>query len=439
MVRTPSIHASRAFLECLVGDVMKKSIPIESLKVGMYVCELDRKWWQTDFLLHQFLIKSREDIDKLRNAGIQTVVVDLSRSEVSAPPSPDKIADQGSPRQKDETQNDSAPSLESLSLPSSQDLKSFKDLKERTEILLQNGFKDVRFGKEITVAPFMEKIQVMLDLILKNPALVTFLMEMEETDDETYRHSVNTMVLALGLAVRKQFPTGDLKGWGLAGLFHDIGKTVVPFQVLKKPGPLNQAEWKMMHEHPEAGYRILKSHSDKDVSGICATVALEHHERKNGSGYPRGTSLDKLNPVTRSLIALDMYEALTANRVYRMGYSPAKTLEILLKAAEDKIDPSAVADLVKMVGIYPTGSLIETVRGEIALVGGYSDPTRTISQEVVLYVLKDLNGEWLLRPIRRVKSGLGPKEVKRTLHPREIGLSESEIMRLIYPVVREKS
>jgi len=418
---------------------MKKSIPIESLKVGMYVCDLDRKWWQTDFLLHQFLVKSQEDIEKLRSSGIQMVVVDLSRSDGSASTSFGKIAEQGSFQKKaDEAPSDSVPVLESLSLPSIQDLKNFKDLKERTESLLQEGFKEARFGKEITVAPFREKIDSMLDLISKSPSLVTFLMEMEESDDETYRHSVNTMVLSLGLAIRKQIPVGDWKAWGLAALFHDIGKTGIPMNVLKKNGPLNQSEWKVMHEHPEIGYRLLRNHSDKDVSGLCATVAIEHHERKNGTGYPRGMTLDKLNPVTRSLIALDMYEALTANRVYRMGHSPAKTLEILLKAAEEKIDPSAVADLVKMVGVYPTGSLIETIRGEIVLVGGYTDPTRTFSEEVILYVLKDLNGEWLLRPIRRVKSGLGPKEVKKTLHPREIGLSEKEIMRLIYPVSRER-
>lgn len=418
---------------------MKKSIPIDSVKVGMYVCDLDLKWWQTDFLLHQFLVKSQDDIEKLRSAGVHVVVVDLSRSEGSTVTSSGEISEKERFLKKaDEAPRSSLPSLELLSLPSSHDLKNFKELKERTEILLQEGFKDVRFGKEIDVAPFKEKIETMLELISRNPSLVTFLMEIEESDDEIYRHSVNTMILSLGLAIRKEIPTGDWKAWGLAALFHDIGKTGIPLPVLKKTGPLNQSEWKIIHEHPEIGYRLLKNHSDKDVSGLCATVAVEHHERKNGAGYPRGTALDKLSPVTRSLIALDMYEALTANRVYRMGYSPAKTLEILLKAAEEKIDPSSVADLVKMVGIYPTGSLIETIRGEIVLVGGYTDPTRTFSGEVVIYVLKDFNGEWLLRPVRRVKSGLGPKEVKRTLHPREIGLSEKEIMRLIYPVSRDR-
>ena len=417
---------------------MKKTIPIDSLKIGMYVCDLDRKWWQTDFLFHQFLVKSEDDIEKLRSSGVQVVEVDLSRSSGAVASSSGEISEKEVFLKKAQETPLSVPSLESLSLPSSQVLKNFKELKERTEVLLQEGFKEARFGKEISVSPFKEKIETMLDMISKNPSLVTFLMEMEESDDETYRHSVNTMILSLGLAIRKEFPVGELKAWGLAALFHDIGKTGIPLSVLKKTGPLNQSDWKVIHEHPEIGYRLLKTHSDKDVSGLCATVAVEHHERKNGSGYPRGMALDKLSPVTRSLIALDMYEALTANRVYRMGYSPAKTLEILLKAAEDKIDPSAVADLVKMVGIYPTGSLIESVRGEIVLVGGYTDPTRTFSEEVVLYVLKDLNGEWLLRPVRRVKSGLGPKEVKRTLHPREIGLSEKEIMRLIYPVAREK-
>jgi HD-GYP domain-containing protein (c-di-GMP phosphodiesterase class II) len=428
-----------SFLLGPIGDFMKKSVPIESLKVGMYVCDLDRKWWQTDFLLHQFLVKTQSDIEKLRSSGVQMVGVDLSRSDGNVLISAGLVAKGvSSPKKADDVPNDSSPVLESLSLPSLQDLKTFKELKERTESLLQDGFKEVRFGKEINVAPFAEKIDSMLDLIAKSPSLVTFLLEMEESDDETYRHSVNTMVLSLGLVIRKQVPVGDWKGWGLAALFHDIGKIGIPPNVLKKPGPLNQSEWKVMHEHPEIGYRLLKSHSDKCVAGLCATVALEHHERKNGSGYPHGMSLDKLNPVSRSLIALDMYEALTANRVYRMGYSPAKTLEILLKAAEERIDPSAVADLIKMVGIYPTGSLIETIRGEIVLVGEYTDPTRTSSEEVVLFVLKDLNGEWLLRPIRRVKSFLGPKEVKKTLHPREIGLSEKEIMRMIYPVSRER-
>lgn len=413
---------------------MKKPISIEYLKIGMYVCELDLKWWQTDFLVHQFLIKSAEDIQRLRSAGVHHVIVDFSRSEKETQPGYSDEPIVASPKEEKILSEppDLGP-LDSLSMPPFQMVKRFNETKEKIELLIQEGFKAARLGKPLEIAPFKEKIQGMIELISENPSLVTFLMEMEETDDETYRHSVNTMILSLGMALRKSLTPDQVQGWGLAALFHDIGITGVPLHILRKPGSLSQSEWKVIQEHPVIGYKLLKDHPDPVVSGLCATVALEHHERKNGSGYPNALTLDKLIPTTRSIMVLDMYEALSANRVYRMGYSPAKTLEILLKAAEDKIDPSAVFGLVKMIGVYPTGSLIETIRGEIVLVGPYADPMRERSQEVALFVLKDMNGEWLLHPVRRIKASLGPKEVKKTLHPREIGLSEKEIMRLIYP------
>ncbi|EQD25497.1 MAG: Metal dependent phosphohydrolase, partial [Leptospirillum sp. Group IV 'UBA BS'] len=321
---------------------MNKIVPIEKLEVGMEVVALDKSWLETNILFHRFRVQSREEIQKLRDNGIRMVTVRLPDPTPTSPPVP---------RSEEFTASSEGPTfreMETLPLPS---LKEWNALHDKTVAVVSKSFEDVRMGNALEVEPLRRQVVETLDMLLRDPRKNSFLVTLSEVDDESYVHSTNTMILAMGLADQSGVPKEELPKWGLAGLLHDIGKALIPLEILKKPGKLEPNEWETMKRHPKLGHSILSKSKDDVVRGLCTSVAMEHHERKGGGGYPFGLDLPDIDPVSRSLMVLDIYEALTAGRIYRPPLSPAKTLSYLLERELHKLDPRAIAHLVQMVGI----------------------------------------------------------------------------------------
>jgi hypothetical protein len=185
-----------------------------------------------------------------------------------------------------------------------------------------------------------------------------------------------------------------------------------------------------MKRHPGLGHSILSRNKDEVVRGLCATVAIEHHERKGGTGYPHGFDLPALDPVTRSLMVLDIYEALTAGRVYRPPLSPAKTMAYLLDHEIHRLDPRAVVQLVQMIGIYPVGSLVKLTNGMIALISSYADPDNHTGP-VSLLGLFSGRQDRLSVPVQLTLPSIEKNHVLQTFHPKELGLSPSDIARYL--------
>ncbi|QQE79427.1 HD-GYP domain-containing protein [Alicyclobacillus sp. SO9] len=186
------------------------------------------------------------------------------------------------------------------------------------------------------------------------------------TDGELYHHSVNVTLFALTLGIDQGLNSHDLVELGIGSLLHDVGKLKVPGSVLRKPGKLSKDEFEQIKRHAGYGYEILRSLPD--ISAKSALIALEHHERLDGMGYPRGLRKDEIHQYSRIVSVADVYEALTANRVYRKGYLPHEALELLLGGGGMQFDESIVESFVKTVAVYPTGVTVKLSTGEKAVV-----------------------------------------------------------------------
>jgi HD-GYP domain-containing protein (c-di-GMP phosphodiesterase class II) len=400
---------------------MNKIISIDKLQVGMEVVALDKSWLETNILFHRFRVQSKEEIQKLRDNGIRMVTVKLPDPHPSVAPA------QVSGERQEQTEMPIYREMEVLPLPS---LKEWNALHDKTVAVVSKSFGDVRMGNALEVAPLRQQVVETLELLLRDPRKNSFLVTLSEVDDESYVHSTNTMILAMGLADQSGVPREELPKWGLAALLHDIGKALIPLDILKKPGKLDPNEWETMKRHPKLGHSILSMSKDEVVRGLCTHVAMEHHERKGGGGYPFGLDLPDIDPVSRSLMVLDIYEALTAGRIYRPPLSPAKTLSYLLERELTKLDPRAIAHLVQMVGIYPVGSLVLLTDGRIALITSYKDPD-THTGPVSLLAIFSKPGVPLPEPVPLTLSTIDRSRVKQTFHPRELGLSPADIARYL--------
>ena len=402
---------------------MEKIIPVERLSIGMHVVALDRSWLETNFLFHRFRVNSQDDIEKLRENGIRKVTIELPDA------SPEHgISDEGRQSgEPDPGKKMEAPPMREIGLPPSSKIQDWMALQNKTVNIVKKSFDDVRMGETFHVDPLRQQVVETIECTLKDPQSTLYLLALSENDDETYVHSINTMVLTLGLAAMFEIAPEEKVRWGLAALLHDIGKAFIPHEILKKPGHFSELEWLTIKKHPSLGYSLLSRNKDETVRGLCATVALEHHERGGGTGYPSGLDLPDLNALSRLFMAVDIYEALTAGRVYRTPASPAKTLSYLLETARGgQIDPGSVSRLIHLVGVYPVGSFVELMDQRIGMITSYENPDRHDGKVGLLILFESLNHP-VPEPSLEVLPSIDRTTVRKTYFHQDVGLSHAQV------------
>jgi len=171
----------------------------------------------------------------------------------------------------------------------------------------------------------------------KNPnSLLDMLMGIRNLDDATYVHSMNVALICNLFAHWLKYDEKETELLTLAGLLHDIGKMMIPLDILKKPGKLTTDEYRIIQEHPTLGYNLLK---DQNVDRRIALAALQHHERCDGKGYPSGLRLSDIEPFAKIVAIADVYDALTANRVYRGPICPLEVIGIFQAEGLSIYDP----------------------------------------------------------------------------------------------------
>ena len=166
--------------------------------------------------------------------------------------------------------------------------------------------------------------------------LMDILSNIRYFDDSTYAHSLNVAMLANILGRWLRLSERELKTLTVAGMLHDIGKVLIPPEIIKKPGRLSAQEFEIIKQHPLKGYQLLKS---KGLDENICQVALLHHEKCDGSGYPLGLTANKINNMAKLITIVDIYEAMTANRVYRQGICPFAVITLFEEEGYSKYDP----------------------------------------------------------------------------------------------------
>ncbi|GEO26324.1 phosphodiesterase [Alicyclobacillus acidoterrestris] len=211
------------------------------------------------------------------------------------------------------------------------------------------------------------------------------------SDGELFHHSVNVTFYALTLGLQQQMSETDLIDLGIGTLLHDVGKMRIPQDILRKPGRLSHAEYRTVQLHAQFGYDILKD--IRDISTKSSLVALQHHERLDGSGYPWGLKAPEIHPFAQLTAVADVYEALTANRVYRQAYLPHEAYDILLADKGTKLSSAVIDAFAQTISIYPIGMSVRLSNGDGAVV---IKPSADNRQVPIVRAIENERGE----PIR---------------------------------------
>ena len=343
-------------------------ISSNDLRLGMFIQRLGGSWLKHPFLRSSFLLTNPDDIKRILEAGIKEVWIDEEKGEaledseslalsieaiVEAPSELHKVSQYGN----NDIKNIAPTSMED---DINRARKLFKDAKPQVMAM----YKDARLGNAIdaqTTFPLVNEIDLMVQ---RNSAAILSVARLKTHDDYTYMHSLAVCALMISLARQLNMDEEQVKLAGVGGLMHDLGKSLMPLEVLNKPGKLSDAEYDIMKKHPAAGAKLLeKSGAAPEVIDI----ALHHHEKINGLGYPNRLHGKEISLFSRMAAICDVYDAVTSERAYKQAWDPAGTIREMAKW-DGHFDKQIFNIFVKMVGIYPVGSLVRLASQRLAVV-----------------------------------------------------------------------
>jgi hypothetical protein len=200
---------------------------------------------------------------------------------------------------------------------------------------------------------------------MTSPGTLVSLARLKHQDSYTYLHSVAVCALMVSLGRQLGLSEQEVRDAGLAGLMHDLGKAMMPPEILNKPGRLTAEEFTIMQTHPQRGHELLIEgrHASPGLLDVC----LHHHEKIDGSGYPHRLHGDQISLLARMGAVCDVYDAVTSNRPYKSGWDPGESLRQMAQW-KGHFDPAVFQAFVRSLGIYPTGSLVRLQSQHLAIV-----------------------------------------------------------------------
>lgn len=233
---------------------------------------------------------------------------------------------------------------------------------------IQNTFHKCRLASspKIDIEELKDTVESIIENILKNKNIMIQASDIRKHDDYTFAHSINVCVLSTLIGTLCNYDEAHLYELSLGALLHDIGKTQVPLYILNKPSSLNKDEFELIQSHTEIGFEMLRS--TKSFSVVPMHAAFQHHEKFDGSGYPRKLSGKNIHEYARIVAIADVYDALTSDRAYKNACTPDVARNIMLNESPGHFDPDLIHLFFDHVAVYPIGSLVKLDNDYYAIV-----------------------------------------------------------------------
>ncbi len=351
---------------------MLKKIPTAALRKGMFVDQFCGSWLDHPFWTRKVLIEDDKTLDTILKSPITEVVIDTGKG---ADWTPGELTEAAAELPKQAVEADPVPATERQSAEvagASTAAVSFESELQRAKAIFRNGkeavrsmFQEVRLGKALDGEGLLDLVEDMNRSLARNPHALLSVARIKHKDEYTYLHSVAVAALMVGLARAADQDEATVRDAGMAGLLHDLGKAVMPESVLNKPGRLTDEEYDIMRQHPMEGYKLLQEW--QDVPPAVLDVCLHHHEKMDGTGYPERLAGEDISLMSRMGAICDVYDAITSNRPYKAGWDPSESLS-RMASWKGHFDPKLFQLFVRMLGIYPVGSLVRLTSGRLGVV-----------------------------------------------------------------------
>ena len=404
---------------------MIKQLKVKHLKVGMYIADMHGGNLVDNKLHRSGRVTKASTIEFLIKMGVEDVQIDTEKggdSEFATPVEElQKKADKALSSLASSQPKKGVPPKPKVSL--TQEVEAAKNIRKKAFGLIRKVIQDVKMGRSIEAKSGEELSANIIDSIDNNQDALVGLMRIRNIDEYLLEHSINVATLMGVLGRFMGFEGKALQDMVLGAFLHDVGKTKVPSSILDKPGSLDTDEWEEMKRHVDYGVDILSKIDGlpSEAREICA----QHHERLDGRGYPNALTGDQIGVAGRMGAIVDVYDAITAHRVYHRGMEPAEALKKLIEWSDNHLDRTIVYQLIRCLGVYPAGSFVELTSGYIAMITEVDYQSPLSSKVVVLFNIK------LMAEVPEVVVDLSDKsknygKIKGVVDPAEFGMSAKD-------------
>lgn len=341
---------------------MIKKIGVEQLQPGMYVHDLNCGWLDQPIQKNSFFVEDERAVESIREMGVRELYIDPTRgTDVADAPTQREVSEDLDRRLQELAARKEGTEATSVADESNR----ARWLHEEANRTVRELMEDVRHGLEVAVERVEPMIEGVVDSIFRNRHALLPRTRLKSLPTYAYEHSVGVCALMVAFGRSNKLPRDTIKEIGIGALLHDIGKARLPDDLLNKPGKLTEAEFEVARTHVTEGVDLL---SRVEVSGTALQVVAEHHERFDGSGYPRGLKNGEISRYGQMAAIVDVYDAITSERVYHKAIPATQALKKLLEWSRHHFDPALVQAFIRTVGIYPVGSLVRLDSGRLGVV-----------------------------------------------------------------------
>lgn len=354
-----------------------KTIPIEQLKVGMFIVGMDRSWFQTPFFSHRWLLKRDEDLARLKASGIKEVTIDVAIGLDAEPPADETHEPPHTNRQPPDegsfgtghAQRERGDEGRSSDARLEQQVELARSVRADALQAVERLFNGIKTGAPLDSPALRTVVAGFFSRLTQHPvASLTLvqLQQMQRLDGDLFSHAVDVCVLSLIVGRAQGLDQATLEGIGMGALLHDIGETRLPRNLLRHAGYVEEGRG-VFRFHPKIGTAMLAK--TEDLPDCARAIVAEHHERLDGSGYPDGLTGERLALPSQIVGLVDIYDAMASRRGGRPPLSPGQAVRQLYQLGlREHYDRALVEQLIHCLGVYPFGSLVELSTGERAVV-----------------------------------------------------------------------
>lgn len=368
---------------------MRKQISVENVRIGMHIVELDIDWIKSPFWRREFIVKTEQEMQLLREF-CKTVYIDIMESTPSslahlrkkrAPePASDKSVRQSSQSISSEREIPLEKRSGLIAVPELLSRKELKKIESHIAVCVnevKEVFTRISNGDTVSCEKLNNAVKRLTDDALNDAGSLLLLSRLKEKELSLAEKSVNVCILTIAFAQYLQLDKHSTHVLGLGALLHDVGMLKVPDYLLNHQGPLNKAQRQAIEYHVIEGMSFVGLHHE--LSGIreLRDIIGSHHERYDGSGYPKGLKGDKIPYLAQILGITSTYEAMTRERFYSGASSPTQALSRMYGWRAKLFDAQLVQQFIKALGVYPPGCMVELADSQVAVVTAINPENRT--------------------------------------------------------------